>query len=69
LQGAGEEREQEWEFHGSTSALFFLTPALSQTVMVVRFSTPSGIWLWLSLINIYHPTTQNQQNRFWGFCF
>ena len=26
LQGAGEEREQEWEFHGSTSALFLPSP-------------------------------------------
>src|SRR5690606_41543075 len=41
-QGAGEEREQEWEFHGSTSALFSLTPALSHREREVR--VPSPCW-------------------------
>jgi hypothetical protein len=40
LQGAGEECKKEWEFHGSASELFPLTPALSHRE--IRVPSPCG---------------------------
>ncbi|GMQ36035.1 hypothetical protein EAI6_02870 [Enterobacter asburiae] len=42
LQGAGEEREQEWEFHGVYLRCVPLTPALSHREREVRVPSPCG---------------------------
>ncbi|MGS6161311.1 hypothetical protein ACVGWB_05140, partial [Enterobacter mori] len=59
---AGEEREQEWEFHGSTSAWFFLNPALNQTHRVVTLTKNTGARLWVSQKKKNHPTKIKCEN-------